>query len=184
MIPTDAVVVNSIRNVKEKCLAHHGFVRSCGIALPAIYPEFVQSNFVDPVFINSNIKSNNIDFEGLITTIKYFIKFLNVLKDSIANEIGSDFKIEDFYSLDFMERWDYFTHKFVLDEHDTLVEIRNISEYVVISFCANIEIQKIWDKIYNLIYKERADQFFKGHIFQENPGVVKFDNDKCNLLLM
>lgn len=83
----------------------------------------------------------------------------------------------------------YFADKFVLDEHESLIEIRNIQECVVISFCCNnIEIQEIWDKIYKLIHKERllldAYQFFTGQIFPENPGVVKFDKGRCSMYLI
>ena len=107
MIPTDPIVVNTIRNVKEKCFVCHGFT------LPAIYSEFVlRSNFIEPVFVDLAIKYNNIDFAGSFTTVKHFIKFLNVLKEAISNEFGNDYRVEVFYFLDYMDRWEYFEHKF------------------------------------------------------------------------
>ena len=77
MIPNDPINVNTIRNVQEKCCLCHRFT------LPAIYSEFVlQSNFIKPVFVNSVIQYNNIDFMGSFRMVKHFIKFLNVLKEA------------------------------------------------------------------------------------------------------
>ena len=98
MISTDAVVVNSIIKFKEKYLTQNGFT------LPAIYPEFVQRNFENTNIVNSVIKCNNIDFEGSGTTVKCLISFLNDLKDTIVYEVGNDYDLEVFYSLDFLDR--------------------------------------------------------------------------------
>ena len=119
MITTDPLVVNTIKNFKERCLVQHDF------SLPAIYPEFVLEN-IDAVFIDSVIKFNNLDFAGSFTTVKYFIKFLNVLQEVISNELGSDYRVKVFHSLDYMDWWEYFEHKFILDEHNTLIKIRDI----------------------------------------------------------
>ena len=183
MISIDAVVVTSIIKFKEKCLTRNGFT------LPAIYPEFAQRNFENTNIVNSVIKCNNVDFEGSGSTVKCFISFLNDLKDSIVYEVGNDYDLEVFYSLDFIDRWEYFADKFVIDEHESHIEIRNIQECTVISFCCNnIEVQDIWNKIYKLIHKEKllfdTYLFFTGEIFPENPGVIKFDKGICSMYLI
>ena len=183
MISIDAVNVNSIIKFKDKCLTRNGFT------LPAIYPEFVQQNFENTNIVKSVIKCNSVDFERSGTTVKCFIIFLNDLKDSIVYEVGNDYDSEVFYSLDFIDRWEYFVDKFVIDEHESLIEIRNIQECTVISFCCNnVEVQDIWNKIYKLIHKEKllfdTYLFFTGEIFSENPGVIKFDKGICSMYLI
>ena len=118
MIPTNPIVANTIRNVKkEKSFFCHSFT------LPAIYSEFtLQSNFIEPVFVDSVIKYNNIDFAESFTTVKHFIKFLSVLKGATSNELGNNYRLEVLYSLDYMDRWEDFEHKFIIDEHNALVE--------------------------------------------------------------
>ena len=61
MIRTDSVVVTTIKNFKERCLAKHSF------SLPAAYPEYVVKHF-NPNHVNSIIYHNNIDFAGSFTT--------------------------------------------------------------------------------------------------------------------
>ena len=121
MIPTDPLVVNSIIEFKEKCLIRNGFT------LPDIYPEFVQESFAGGNIVNSVVKCNNLDFQGSGIIIKYFINFLVYLNDSIIYEVGNDYHVKVFYSLDFEERWGYFTNEFIIDEHGRLVEIKEHS---------------------------------------------------------
>ena len=172
MIPTDPVILNSIIKFKEKCLIRNRFT------LPAIYPEFVQESFANGNIVNSVVKCNNVDFQGSGITIRYFINFLLHLNDSIVYEVGNDYHVNVFYSLDFEERWDYFTNKFIIDEHESLVEIKNISECMVISFrCINYNVQEVWDKIYKVVNKDRflldTYHIFTEEMFPGNSGVLK-----------
>ena len=139
--------------------------------------------------MNSVVKCNNVDFQGSGITIKYFINFLVYLNDSIVYEVENDYHVRVFYSLDFEERWDYFTNKFIIDEHESLAEIKNISECMVISFrCSNCNVQHVWDKIYKVVNKDRllldTYQLFREDMFPENPAVVKFDKDICSMYLI
>ena len=102
------------------------------------------------------------------------------MNDSIVYEVGNDYHIKVFYSLDFEERWGYFTNKFIINEHESLVEIKNIPESMVISSWLLL---RFWDKIYKVANKDRLllDTY---QLFPENPGVVKFGKGICSMYLI
>ena len=106
------------------------------------------------------------------------------MNDLIVYEVGNDYHVKVFYSLDFEERWGYFTNKFIIDEHESFVEIKNIPECMVISFrWSNYNVQEVWGKIYKVVNNDRLllDTY---QLFPENPGVVEFGKGICSMYLI
>ena len=87
----------------QRCKKEHCFT------LPTISPYLI-TKITNLNFVESAIFNSRCDFSGGFTTVKHFIKFLFEMKTSIEKVLGSDYKVEVYDTLDFMDEWSYDKH--------------------------------------------------------------------------
>ena len=168
----------TIKNFMQRCKKERGFT------LTAIYPHFV----IKPLglnFVESVIHDNRCDFLGAFTTVKHFIKFLFEMKTSIEKVLGSDYKVEVYNSLDFLDESSYDKHAFELREGDEPIKLEHIEQSIVVKltsrcYCSTtVKIYSLWESIYEDLAKEHGNIFvsyklFTGEHFPEVPINIYF----------
>ena len=167
-----------IKNFMQRCKKKRGFT------LPGIYPYFVTKP-LNLNFVKSVIQNNRCNLPGAFTTVKHFIKFLFEMKTSIEKVLGSDYKVEVYNSLDFLDEWSYDKHAFELCEGDKLIKLYHIEESIVVkltsgSCCSTtVKINSLWESIYEGLAKEHGNilvsyKCFTGEPFPEVPVNIHF----------
>ena len=136
----------TIKHFMQRCKKERGFT------LPAIYPYFITKP-LDLNFAESAIHNIRCDFHGAFTTVKHFIKFLFEMKTSIENVLGSDYKVEVYNTLDFLDKWSYNKHAFELCEGDEMINLDHIKQSIAVKLTSkrccstNVKIYSLWESI-------------------------------------
>ena len=123
-----------------------------GFTFPAIYPYFIREP-LDLNFVESAIYNIRCDFPGAFTTVKHFVKFLFEMKTCIENVLGSDYKVEVYNTLDFLDEWSYKKHAFELCEGDEMINLDHIEQSVAVKLTSKcccsttVKIYSLWESI-------------------------------------
>ena len=168
----------TIKNFLQRCKKERGST------LPAIFLYFVTKS-LGLNFLESVIHNDRCVLPGTFTTVKHFTKFLFEMKTSIEKVLGSDYKVEVYNTLDFLDEWSYDKHAFELCEGDKLIKLYHIEESIVVkltsgSCCSTtVKINSLWESIYEGLAKEHGNilvsyKCFTGEPFLEVPVNIHF----------
>ena len=157
----------TIKNFMQICQEERGFT------LPAVCSYFV------------TVLTLPLDFSGAFATVKHFIKFPFEMKTSIEKVLGSDYKVEVYNSLDFLDDWSYNKHAFELREGDELIKLDHIEQSIVVKLTSRrcclttVRIYSLWEGIYEGLAKERnkilvSYKVFTCELFPEVPVNIHF----------
>ena len=144
-----------------------------GFTLPAVCSYFV------------TVLTLPLDFPGAFATVKHFVKFPFEMKTSIEKVLGSDYKVEVYNSLDFLDDWSYNKHAFELREGDELIKLDHIEQSIVVKLrlrrcCSTtVKIYSLWESIYEGLVKEYGNilvsyQLLTGEPFPDVPVSIHF----------
>ena len=142
----------TIKNFMQRCKKERDFT------LPVIYSYFATKP-LDLNFVESVMHNNRWDFPGAFTIVKYFIKFLFEMKTFIEKVLGSDYNVEIYNSLDFLDEWSYNKHAFELHESDELIKLDHIEQSIVAKLTSKrccsttVKIYSLWESIYEGLAK-------------------------------
>ena len=126
-----------------------------------------------------------LDFPGAFATVKHFIKFPFEMKTSIETVLGSDYKVEVYNSLDFLDDWSYNKHAFELREGDELFKLDHIGQSTVVKLTSRrcclttVKVYSLWEGIYEGLAKEHnkilvSYKVFICELFPEVPVNMHF----------
>ena len=157
----------TIKNFMQICQEERGFT------LPAVCSYFV------------TVLTLPLDFPGAFATVKHFVKFPFEMKTSIEKVLGSDYKVEVYNSLDFLDDWSYNKHAFELREGDELIKLDHIEQSIVVKLTSRrcclttVRIYSLWEGIYEGLAKKRnkilvSYKVFTCELFPEVPVNIHF----------
>ena len=133
-----------------------------------------------------SIHDNRCDFLSAFTTVKHFINFLFEMKTSIEKVLGSDYKVEVYNSLDFLDEWSYDKRAFELREGDEPIKLDHIEQSIVVKLTSKrrccsttVKIYSLWESIYKGLVKENgiilvSYKLFTGEPITEVPVNINF----------
>ena len=97
------------------------------------------------------------------------------MQTSIEKVLGSDYMVEIYNSLDFLDEWSYNKHAFELRDGDELIKLGHIEQYIVVKLTSmpcclsTVKIYPLWESICDSLVKEHSNILVSCKLFTTEP---------------